>query len=330
MLSPTETGSTFTPEYAEKSDLMTAPPGFLIVGTPRSGTTLVQRLASEHPDCSVPPETHFFVHFYPHLVKTGVTFPIDDFALRKCLEDYSKLPTSAGLSLRPDELLNDYPEAGTRPLTLFGAIVRHLAAPSQYVGEKTPDHLFWWRPLTRADEQLKFVWVVRDPRGVVASSLKVPWGMNSPSLLAQRWSLDIRALRKAQRVLGPNRLSVVRFEDVVHDPARQRASIWQFLDLPTGVSSRQVDESMLRKPREEWKGLVAGPISETRSAAWQEELPTELSQLVESICQREMLDFGYDTRTAMRSRLTRADKLKAVYHRAHRIRKQAWINSQKL
>lgn len=309
---------------------MTRPLGFLIVGTPRSGTTLVQRLASEHPDCSIPPETHFFVHFYPHLVRSGLTFPLDARALRKCLEDYSKLPTSAGLSLRPEQLLNDYPEAGTRPLTLFASIVRHLAAPSQRVGEKTPDHLLWWKPLTRADDRLQFIWVVRDPRGVVASSLKVPWGMNSPSLLAQRWRQDIGALRRARRALGPHRLSVVRFEDVVHDPAAQRASMWQFLDLPTGVASRQVDESMLRKPREEWKGLVAGPISEARSAAWQEELPTETSRLVESICQREMVDFGYDIRAAKRSRLTQADMLKAAYHRASRIRKQAWIDSQKL
>jgi hypothetical protein len=309
---------------------MTRRLAFLIVGTPRSGTTLVQRLASEHPDCSVPPETHFFVHFYPQLVRSGVTFPLGGRALRKCLEDYSKLPTSEGLSLRPDDLLNDHPEAGSRPVSLFAAIVRHLAGPSRRVGEKTPDHLLWWKPLARADDQLQFIWVVRDPRGVVASSLNVPWGMNSPSLLAQRWRLDIGALYKARRALEPDRLSVVRFEDVVHDPEGQRASIWQFLHLPTGIPSRQVDESMLRKPREEWKGLAAGPISETRSAAWQEELPTEVSELVESICRREMNDFGYETQVVKRSRLIRADMLKAVYHRVQRLRKQAWIDRQKL
>lgn len=38
-------------------------PAFLIVGTPRSGTTLVQRLASELPGVAIPPETHFFSLF---------------------------------------------------------------------------------------------------------------------------------------------------------------------------------------------------------------------------------------------------------------------------
>ena len=309
---------------------MTAALGFLIVGTPRSGTTLVQRLASEHPDCSVPPETHFFVHLYPRLVRSGVRFPLDDRAIRKCLAFYAMLPTSAGLSLRPDELLRNSPGAGARPLSLFRAVVQQLASPSQRLGEKTPDHLLWWKPLTRADERLQFVWVVRDPRGVVASSLKVPWGMTSPTLLAQRWRLDIGALREAKRVLGPDRLSVVRFEDVVRDPEGQRTSIWRFLRLPTGVASRRVDESLLRQRREEWKGLVAEPISETRSAAWREELPVKTSHLVEAICRREMVELGYDTRSPTRLGLTQADVLKALHHRVQRMRKQAWIDRQEL
>src|SRR5262245_51226417 len=50
--------------------------GFLIVGTPRSGTTLVQRLATELPGVRVPPETHFFPHFGSDLIKR-TSFPLD-------------------------------------------------------------------------------------------------------------------------------------------------------------------------------------------------------------------------------------------------------------
>ncbi|HXK39607.1 MAG TPA: sulfotransferase, partial [Candidatus Paceibacterota bacterium] len=151
-----------------------------------------------------------------------------------------------------------------------------------------------------------------------------------PRLLAQRWRLDIGALQEARRALGPDRLSVVRFEDIVRDPKGQRSSIWQFLKLPTGVASRQVDDSMLRQPREDWKSLASGPISDTRSAAWQEELPTKTSQLVVSICRREMVELGYDTRPPFRSGLTPVDMLKTIHHRAQRVRKQAWIDRQRL
>jgi hypothetical protein len=302
---------------------------FLIVGTPRSGTTLVQRLASEHPDCSVPPETHFFVHFYPHLIRSGVTFPLDNRALKKCLDEYIKMPTSAGLALEPDQLLHDNPSAGARPLTLFAAIVRHLAEPAKCVGEKTPDHLLWWRPLSRGDNRLRFIWVVRDPRAVVASSLKVPWGMNSARLLAQRWRLDIGSLQRAREALGQRRLLVVRYEDVVQDSERERASIWQFLDLPVDVAPRHADDSMLRSPREKWKDLAAGPIVD-RANLWQEELPTETVGLIESICRQQMADFGYQTRAERPSGAPRNDMIKAAYHRFHRIRKQAWIDRQEV
>ena len=311
---------------------MTRPPDFLIVGTPRSGTTLAQRLASEHPDCSLPPETHFFVHLYPRLLKRGVTFPLESRVLKASLEDYLKLPTSAGLALEPDRLMSDYPQAGERPMALFGAIVRHLAEASEQVGEKTPDHLLWWRPITRAFGHVRIIWIARDPRGVVASGLKVPWGMKSPALLAERWRLDVRCMRNAQRVLGLDRMLVVRFEDIVTAPDKGRNEMWRFLDLPAHVAPRQVEDSMLRNPRETWKARAGGPITSARSDAWQDDLPKEVADLVAGICRREMIALGYQVGVVERPRRTidPLEMAKRTYLRVNRARKQAWIHRQRL
>ena len=71
---------------------------FMIVGTPRSGTTLIQRLACEIPGVVVPPETHFFVHFYPKLLSAS-DFPLSATELRTALRAYASLPTSEGLQV---------------------------------------------------------------------------------------------------------------------------------------------------------------------------------------------------------------------------------------
>ena len=44
---------------------------FLMVGTPRSGTTLLQRLACELPGVGMPPETHFFDYVVHHWESVG-------------------------------------------------------------------------------------------------------------------------------------------------------------------------------------------------------------------------------------------------------------------
>src|SRR6185369_13674433 len=44
---------------------------------------------------------------------------------------------------------------------LFAGIVRSLALPAAIVGEKTPDHIRWWRPISAAMPNAKFVFVVR-------------------------------------------------------------------------------------------------------------------------------------------------------------------------
>ena len=49
---------------------------FLIVGTPRSGTTLVQRLACELPGVGMPRETEFWLGYRSSPLRTA-SFPLE-------------------------------------------------------------------------------------------------------------------------------------------------------------------------------------------------------------------------------------------------------------
>ncbi|MGH9892890.1 MAG: sulfotransferase, partial [bacterium] len=156
------------------NEMVTAPE-FLIVGTPRSGTTLVQRLACELSAVVVPPETHFFSDFYPRL-KRRHSFPLDEASLRQALGSYLKMKTSLGLKLEVDDVVATLDGWCRSPLDLYGAITLRLAGGAELVGEKTPDHLRWWQPLATSLPHLRIVAVTRDPRGVVASRIQAGWG----------------------------------------------------------------------------------------------------------------------------------------------------------
>lgn len=266
---------------------------FLIFGTPRSGTTLVQRLVCELPGVRVPPETHFFKRYAPAVLGRR-RFPLDALALREEIEIFGKLDTSQGLDVDPEAILEDLGGACGRLIDLFSAIVRHLAGHATVYGEKTPEHLFWWRPLSRALPTLKFIAVVRDPRGVVASNLQVGWNGRSYVELAERWLSDQRQVRKAIKALGRSRLMIVRYEDVVTDPDGARRKLAGFLAIPSEGQVSSVHGSQIFLPREHaYKGQAVDRISSDRIEAWREALSKREAQDIAAICRPEMKTFGY-------------------------------------
>jgi hypothetical protein len=147
---------------------------FLVVGSPRSGTTLVQRLACEIPGVRMPPETHFFTRFAVGLMARR-HFPLDTAALADEIRLFAASDYASGLEIDVETVVTDLGGTCAGPFELFAALVRHLAGPAEIWGEKTPNHLVWWRPISRASPQTSFVAVVRDPRAVVSSNLDMPW-----------------------------------------------------------------------------------------------------------------------------------------------------------
>ena len=70
---------------------------FLVVGSPRSGTTLVQRLACEIPGVRMPAETHFFSQFATGLLARR-SFPLTGEALVDEIGRFASLDSSRGLA----------------------------------------------------------------------------------------------------------------------------------------------------------------------------------------------------------------------------------------
>lgn len=305
-------------------------PSFMIVGTPRSGTTLVQRLIAEHPNCSVPPETHFFVHFYPRLLEMGIRFPVDRHMLPSLFEHFKSLPTSKGLRFESERVLESLPFTDWTPLMLFGAVVRALGSDTEVIGEKTPDHLLWWKPIERADPAMRFVWVVRDPRAVVSSAMKVPWGMSQVDLLARRWLLDAGVLAAARTSLDPTRITVIPFEHVIADPAAQQDRLWQFLELPPTTVRQSVGQAMISRADETWKSHATESVESARHSAWRHELSEHDQALIERICSPEMSRLGYGSIHLDGSRIPMSRRPKHLYMSGRRSLKNLWISRQQL
>lgn len=276
---------------------------FMVVGSPRSGTTLVQRLLCEIPGVQMPPETHFFSEFVPHMIKRS-SFPLGGTALSDEIGRFLRRPQSRTFTDDPAELaravVDDLGGTCDRPFDLFEALVRRIAGAAESYGEKTPKHLLWWRPISRAAPWVRFVGVVRDPRAVTASMLGVPWvggeikawGDAAHLPMAEQWNCYQRHLLRMQSVLGDSRCLVLRYEDVVADPDETRSRLARFLGRSEPSGDAHVSPDIVQD-WEWWKKDALGAVTTERIAAWDESLGRKRAEQVALVSNRVMKRFGY-------------------------------------
>lgn len=275
------------------STLSRAIPAFLIVGSPRSGTTLVQRLACELPGVWVPYETHFFSQYVIRRIH-HLEFPMSGPKLIDEIQAWQRTPSVQQIPISAEEVAAELGGRAASLWEIFGAIVRVMSPPERVIlGEKTPDHVRWAPLLLRCIDDLKVIAVVRDPRDVVRSTYDVPFRSWPIEVQVERWKCEQRLIARASVRFGPERWLTLRYEDVVVDPAGTRRVIGAFLGVSEMASSTRVSFQDIALPWESWKRAATKAITTTRRFAWRRELDPSVAALVEALARREMRRFAY-------------------------------------
>lgn len=268
-----------------------------VVGCPRSGTTWVQLLLSQHPTVATAPETQIFAYYLDHFQRQwrhehegpGRTHQGNAGLSRLLSEDeFEELcRTSAALVL--DKI------AARRP----GAAV---------VVEKSPRHALHAQFIRRLFPGSRFLHVVRDPRDTVASLLAAGrswgggWAPRNAIEAARLWNEHVRAARRvAQPESGYHE---VRFEDLVVSPVARLREIldWLELDADGDFCESAVAACELSKLRNDADGKKM-PLPSEKSpreffrkgtpGGWQEDLSRIDARIVERLCGDLMDELGY-------------------------------------
>jgi hypothetical protein len=271
-----------------------APPSaqpLFIVGFPRSGTTMLQFLLDDHPDQAIASESHFLDLFWaPHrdLDLTDECDAADFWA------EFSASRWFARLELDPDTF-----RAGADPRvfadfrSLFAAVLdAHAESRGKArAGEKTPDHyrhldtVFDWFPDARV------VFMVRDPRAVVASYLHVDrdWAKGLDAYeLSHRWSQHIGYLNQW---LDDPRVHLIRYEDLVREPAPHLRAILTFAGLRDETAAILSREQTASRPTGSLRSDTA--VSDRNVEAWRSRLGARDLAVVEAVNRRHMHALGY-------------------------------------
>jgi Sulfotransferase family len=212
-------------------------PYVFVVGCPRSGTTLLQRMLDAHPQLAVSNDPHF-IPFAPG-VRAGIDPPVTP-ELIEWLRGYR---TFARLGLDEHALTEAAAGAST-----FSELVARLydtyggLRGKPLAGEKTPRYVRYLPLLHSLFPQARVVHLLRDGRDVALSTLdwarpdRGPgrfrlWLDNPLAVCALSWRWHVKTGLRDGEVLG-RLYSEVRYEDLVTDPEPALRGLVGELELP--------------------------------------------------------------------------------------------------
>jgi hypothetical protein len=266
---------------------------FFILGSPRSGTTLLRFILSSHPRIYIPPETGF-IPFLPHRTSSGLS-----------LAQVTALLARIGqLNREWDGLVEDvlsFYQALPKPTLgqVLDALYRRriMEHGASRWGDKTPYYVLYIATLNETFPTAQFAHLIRDGRDATLSSQKKwgrqNWYMDNYCLL-RNWVRAVERGREAGRALGLDRYLEVHYENLVGEPGPVVERICSFLGEE--VDPRMLDHTRLARAHIGPGGHteVREPISSASVGRWKEQMSTFDRKLADRIAGPTLSALDYE------------------------------------
>ncbi|MEP6997426.1 MAG: sulfotransferase [Betaproteobacteria bacterium] len=218
------------PARATKSRAVRAPFP-VIVGCPRSGTSLLAVMLDAHSQLAIPPETSFLPNVMglagdPESLKRRF-FEIVT-ADRMTISNWSDFGLDKELFWRRLHAIPSFTiAAGTR---LFYALYGEGQRKSR-TGDKTPGYVFTMEHIQALLPEAHFIHVIRDPRDTAMSWRKTWFAPTQDyAVLGQYWRQNVEVGRRTAP--GLRHYQEIRFEDLVLRPEAELKRLCGYLSLP--------------------------------------------------------------------------------------------------
>lgn len=299
-----------------------APPDrpILLVGCPRSGTTLLSVILHAHPRIAMPPETRFLFPVYQRRNTFGdLSSPRNRRKLARRITGRRTRFRQLGLDRRKiiNRIAQGPPTIGSAMAIVWSEYARSRG--KQRWGEKRP--LYWQQMdwLLRLFPDAQVIHLIRDPRACVASLLDVHWWRGGFYDAVATWVMSDRELRAFGRRAGPGCYYPLRYEDLLADPRTELRKLCDFL-------GEQFDDAMLEfatashdivPEHKVWHSLTHEPLDASRGQRWRKRLRADQVALIESVADEQLRAHGYARTSADPPALTMRLRYAAEYARRY-------------
>lgn len=283
---------------------------FFIIGSPRSGTTLLRLMLTSHPHIVVPPEAGFAVWLYPLF---GSNTFVDAESLKALAIDIAGSRKFSTWGIPIDALAAGLRTAKPRSYgDACSSVYRLYCAthgkPSARWGDKNNFYLNHIELLRQIFPEAMYLHIVRDGRDVACSYREVmALDSSSPYLptlprdirqIAETWAGDVRRIRSQLALLPPGASLELRYEDLTANPEATLQTICGWLG--TGYSPDMLDfhrfnSDLALEPMAtlDWKRKTLLPLNSDGVGRYLRDLqPDEVHDFV-MLASSELRAYGY-------------------------------------
>lgn len=261
-----------------------------ILGVPRSGTTMLASMLSSTTETIALPEMSY-LHDIMELDSKGA-LNLEKF--REILLASHRFKNSE--ICENDEQLSDL----FVPDDLRASISNILETYNQRTDRKNFSHWVEHTPHnTRAADlwlkyypYAKFVHIVRDGRGVAASTMNRAWGLKDIVRLSENWNSRINSIRQLQARLGDN-FTEVRYEDLIQFPESTLRRVCEITGL--GFQQSMLDNNGISNLKHlGGAALIGKKVDISRIHGWKKELKDWEVRHFTATCRDNLQHYNYD------------------------------------
>lgn len=275
------------------------PSPFFIVGSGRSGTTLLRAILAGSREVAIPPESYVMgaaVRDYRRLSflpwPALVRFVLGRFQFHPGFEawatDLDEVHRQAAACPEPERSLAMILDA------IYMAYAGRHRPEARRWGDKTPANVYHLPRLDAVFPGASYVHVLRDGRDVVASYLEA--GLyDSAEDASERWIESVNLVRSFLHDVRPDRSLEVRYERLVRDPEAVTRRVCEHLALeyrPEMVNHRDRVEELGDTDAGHHAGLHR-PIDDRSVGTWRDRLDERQRRVVEERLASRLVSLGY-------------------------------------
>lgn len=305
-------------------------PYIFVVGCPRSGTTLLQRMLDHHPRLAVANDTHFIPHGLED--RTG---RVDPPLTAEAVERVRTYRRFHRLGLGDEAVAAAAARARTYSAFvrgLYDELARMHGKP--LAGEKTPSYVRRLPLLHGLFPDARFLHIIRDGRDVALSALEwatetkgpgklLLWREEPVGVCALWWRRHVQTGRDDGARIGPTGYFEVRYERIVAHPERELRRIATLIDLDYAPQMAAFHVGKTRSnPRRSAKSAWLPPTPGLRD--WRTSMAERDVTLFEALAGDLLDELGYPRAAPSipKRELDRAERIRDTFAREVRVRER--------
>lgn len=268
-----------------------------IVGSERSGTTMLRLILNEHQNIALPPQTKFTRKI---LKRKSIFGNLEKLKNRQKMTDWmiEKSRNTKLIDLGLD--INDLRRQLDRQTTLGGVFrsVFYSYAKQRNKnrwGDKRPYYIRFIPELLECFPDAKIIHIIRDGRDCVASLKRMTWWKKHPVYSMLNWRFAIRKGYQARKRF-PHQYYEIKYEDLVLSPEKSIRKLCSFIGEdfnPNMLEFYQHSQDNVPAYKKEWHVQTSTPVNTNAIGKWKKNLSITEVQVMEWCTQRELIRLSY-------------------------------------